>query len=290
MTKKILIVSDGKLGHVNQMLGIASCLKKKYGIDYEIQTIKNMYSTMRSLYKKNSYFCIIGAGHATHFILIMSRLFFNQKIVCLMKPTLPCFLFNMVIAPAHDSIASSDNVILTKGVPNKIVFKEKKSCTGLLLIGGPSKSNDWPEDLIFKQIDNVMRDKTVSWKILDSPRTPLSTKKYFQENYKSNYHSVDIVSSDTLPDLLSVAVKCWVTEDSASMVYESLTAGCKTGILSVNASKKNKVIRGVDALHSAGIVTRYPDLGFSKLKFELFVLNEADRCADIIANKFVFGF
>lgn len=283
---KILIISDDRLGHINQSLGIAKCLKDKYKIDHEIRRPLKLLDYNNWTFSKTDYLFVLGAGHATHLSLLFLRYIARQKVVCLMKPSFPLSMFDLVIAPEHDGISEKANVVLTKGVPNLAEKKEKITNTGVILIGGPSKSNDWPEASVFEQIMEITKDDSLDWRLFDSPRTPNGTREILHKQFKDKYLPMTELSQGELSEYLATSEKCWVTEDSASMLYEALTAGCQTGVISVNACEENKVIKGVRQLINDGIVAKYPDVSFSNTRNCRVAFNEAERCADILFERF----
>ncbi|MES9888141.1 MAG: ELM1/GtrOC1 family putative glycosyltransferase, partial [Candidatus Sedimenticola sp. 6PFRAG1] len=78
----------------------------------------------------------------------------------------------------------------------------------------------------------------------------------------------------------------WVTEDSVSMVYESLTAGVEVGLLSVPEKSESRVSRGLSCLVKDGLVTDFvgwKEHGFVKSADMQF--SESDRCAEWIVSK-----
>jgi hypothetical protein len=87
---------------------------------------------------------------------------------------------------------------------------------------------------------------------------------------------------------LASAALAWVTEDSVSMVYEALTAGCATGILAVPARRrgKKKIQLGIEALRRDRLVTDYASWqAGEKLVAPQTPFNEAARVAEWILNK-----
>ena len=48
----------------------------------------------------------------------------------------------------------------------------------------------------------------------------------------------------------------WVTEDSVSMIYEALTAGCRVGVIQIDRLKQDRIVKSVDALLEKNIVSK----------------------------------
>lgn len=47
----------------------------------------------------------------------------------------------------------------------------------------------------------------------------------------------------------------WVTEDSVSMIYEALTAGCKVGVIEIDRLKEDRITKSVDDILQVGLVS-----------------------------------
>ena len=80
----------------------------------------------------------------------------------------------------------------------------------------------------------------------------------------------------------------WVSEDSVSMVYEALTAGCATGILAVPARRhgKKKLQQGIEALARDGLVTTFAHWqNKTPLQTPARLFDEAARVAAWILDK-----
>jgi len=93
-----------------------------------------------------------------------------------------------------------------------------------------------------------------------------------------------------LPERLATASLAWVTEDRVAMVYEALTAGCATGLISVPSRLRGsrKIRRGLDALTRDAQVT--PFAAWEKgraLKVPEPPFNEAARIANWIADRWL---
>jgi uncharacterized protein len=103
--------------------------------------------------------------------------------------------------------------------------------------------------------------------------------------------AVEDVDPDWLPARLARTAQVWVTEDSASMVYEALSAGAPTGVLPVpRRGRGGRVAAGVEALRAEGLVTSYEDWRAGRpLAACDPPLAEAARCAAWIAERWFPG-
>ena len=86
---------------------------------------------------------------------------------------------------------------------------------------------------------------------------------------------------------MSFSKYSWITEDSISMIYESLTSGQLVGILSLSEDNEdNKKRESIKILKKDGWVFYDQDGNYqNKNKLKIFT-NEAKRCAIWIKQKF----
>jgi len=66
----------------------------------------------------------------------------------------------------------------------------------------------------------------------------------------------------------------WVTEDSVSMIYEALTAGCRVGVIAMDRLKQDRITNSVDVLLEKKFIANVSDIN---LLPEGQLLQEADR-------------
>ena len=68
----------------------------------------------------------------------------------------------------------------------------------------------------------------------------------------------------------------WVTEDSVSMIFEALTAGCQVGIIEIDRLKSDRITQLLDQLLTQAL------LGENKVKLLNLQLDEATQVAHIL--------
>lgn len=284
--------SDGKRGHDNQSLGLVDAFCRLTTCQVETVNVpsgwlKILYWLFRhsgshaSLPKPDF---IIGAGHATHWPMLLARGLHGGRIAVLMKPSLPLSWFDWVIAPAHDGLPEGKSVMVTQGPLNRIQKSSSHDIKeGLMLIGGPSSEYGWSESTLLKQIHLIsLHHGEINWQLTTSRRTPEGFLKNLENLDISNVTAVphDEVDSDWLPVHLAQASQVWVTPDSASMVYEALTAGAAVGCFELPYARPGRVARGLERLIREKRVTTFSDWErHGKLVPCTQELNEAERCA-----------
>ncbi len=289
----ICIVTDGKPGHQNQSIGLADALIEEVpAAVVHFQQPKTLWqlfiSAVLGLVRRPEckYRLVMGAGHSTHLTILCLGWLHQAKTIVLMKPSLPTRWFDLAIIPQHDKPdVSRVNIVATLGVLNRMKADPKIPQTGLLLIGGPSKHFVWNDDQVIKQIKSLVDKKQdISWLLTTSRRTPSSfLDKLSSQETRVTIFPVESVDATWLPQQLATAEYCWVSEDSVSMVYEALTAGCNVGLFSLESKIDSRVAKGIEMLKNSGRILQEENIGQYAPTKELF--NEASRCASIILKK-----
>ncbi|MGR9044369.1 MAG: mitochondrial fission ELM1 family protein [Gammaproteobacteria bacterium] len=293
-TLSIWVFTDDKPGHRNQLEGLLGALAKR-------RTLKCIWlpldGSLISILTAVKQCCrsprpdfIIGAGHRTHLPMLLTRLLTGGKTIVLMKPSLPLSCFDFALIPAHDGDFNDANVVTTEGVINKITpSRDHDPTKGLFLIGGPSKHFGWNSADLALQIETVINAQPeITWQLTTSRRTPdtfLTHLNNLNDKIKLIPHTETDV--DWLPRQLSEAGQVWVTEDSVSMIYESLTSGADTGLLEIPKRKSGRIQRGIRQLLDKQSLFSYSNwLETQKTSAPSIQLNEAQRCADLILDYF----
>ena len=307
--KKEIIVwrfLDGKIGHEKQSLALVNSL------DLEIKLlnipITNLIITtfinIRKLTKFSRPDLIIGVGHRVHISILVAKFFFGGKSIVIMKPSIPVHWFDLCIIPKHDQYNGKGLVYRTNGALCDIKNKSKKKSTkGLILIGGLSKDFIWNEDSVVKQIMQlVINNPKIKFELTTSRRTPIDFSLNLEIlktnldnlslNYKKNLKISFIKNQNQnwVNNRMREAKFAWITEDSISMISESLTAGQLVGIIRLSKNKlykKNKKSNSLDILKKEGFIFYDQDGTYKNTnKLKIFP-NQAEECANWIKLNFI---
>ena len=288
----VWIVSDGKPGHINQSLGLAEALAR--ATPTAIHTLSALPAGRAGLALLVKRFpgdalpgpdLIIGAGHATHLTLLAARRAYGGRAVVLMKPSLPRHWFDLCILPQHDGVAADAHTLVTEGAINRIQPEPAPSAhRGLLLMGGTSPHFEWDSDAILVQIKSILaRTPDTRWTLTTSRRTPADFLDTLPPYPNLTVVSHAATQPDWLPEQLSRSAAVWVTPDSASMVFEALTAGADVGVFDLPVNPRSRVGRAIAQLADTQRVTRFANwCAHGTLHRNLHPLAEADRCAEWI--------
>jgi mitochondrial fission protein ELM1 len=70
-----------------------------------------------------------------------------------MRPSLPVWLFDLVVVPRHDELPEGGRIVLTEGVLNPLTADGAHNPdAGIILIGGPSRHHDWDKTQMLRQV------------------------------------------------------------------------------------------------------------------------------------------
>jgi mitochondrial fission protein ELM1 len=288
--QKLLILSDGKPGHRNQSLGLAEALLRQIPghIDVIDITSRNPFRASAEAIRKARLLTrphlIIAAGQATHAALLVLGKKLDAPTVVLMRPSLPCALFDLCLIPQHD-LRHSDQpsyIIPTIGALNRIQANPEPSNRGLIMIGGASKEFTWDGESLISAISEIIANSSRDWHLTDSRRTPPG----FVESIRSlpiTIHPHQETSPDWLPSQLADVDQAWVTQDSVSMIFEALSSSASVGILPLLPRKNlSKISRAVQQLCEDQQASFFSDWQKCHQLPSAAPLREADRCAKLV--------
>lgn len=268
--------------------------------------------------KQQSIDLFIVVGHRTHWTgVLLKKIFKNSRLLVLMTPSLPLSWFDFAIIPAHDrgkamienrcprarreamlrdqgsSMSSSaaqdegkknQHIFISQGALNPIINQHRhETKRSLILIGGPSKRHGWSMDQLIAQVEQVIADHPDhQFTLTTSRRTP--TDFLNQDLFQNLPTTVSVFPVQKTPkcwlfEQLQLASEVWVTEDSVSMLYEALTAGCQVHLLQMPRLKEDRITRSVDQLLEQGLVSHVSHQSEQLQQASPFTLNEAERAA-----------
>ncbi|MDA0235061.1 MAG: mitochondrial fission ELM1 family protein [Proteobacteria bacterium] len=289
------LVTDNKPGHRSQLQGLAQALAARTPVDTRWidapsgraalwQWVGGRFPPGAGLPDPD---LILVAGHRTHLAGLAARRARGGKLVALMRPSLPLAWFDLCVIPQHDAPPARANVIATRGVLNTArPSAERADDRGLFLIGGPSKHHGWDSAGLLAQLDAILTATPgMRWTLTTSRRTPAETESAL---LALRERGVDVRPvRDTPPgwamEQVARSAQAWVSEDSVSMVYESLTAGAATGLLAVPRLGETRIAAGVMQLQHEGFVTPFETWQHvGALRQAPARLAEADRVAEAV--------
>lgn len=296
--RTLWLLTDGKPGHRSQLEGLARALAALTPTAIHWIEAPPPVAALKALARRRfppgadlpAPDLIACCGHATHLPALAARRARGGRLVALMKPSLPLACFDLCVIPQHDAPPAGDKVIATRGVLNTArTDGAREADRGLILIGGPSKHFGWDEAGLLAQLEDILAaTPAMRWTLTTSRRTPASTEAALEP---LRARGLDLRPfRDTAPGWamqeLARSAEAWVSEDSVSMVYESLSAGAATGLLAVPRLARSRVSEGVAMLIADGLVTPFAAWQTShRLTPPPTPLAEADRVAREILRR-----
>ena len=292
----IWLIGDGKPGHENQSLGLADALARRVPCTVHRISIAGKRGLITRV-RTASQACaglpkpdlIIAAGHATHLALLWLAHKQRACSIVLMRPSLPLAWFGLCIVPRHDFKKANNRakVITTSGALNRVPPPDAGPRDGrMILIGGPSATHGWDGETLLSSLAAITSNG--DWQLSDSRRTPAG----FLHEIATRMPQVEIfphqeTTPDWLPGRLARAAEVWVTEDSVSMIYESLSSGASVGLLPMPRLLTDaRVLRGLRELVADGFLTPFSAWEKSNpLKKPPTLLRESDRCAEEVIRR-----
>ena len=293
----IVYVSDGKAGHRSQALGLFQAMQRQQtDITFEevlitdlplIPLIKTIASPSKKLFKQSPDF-IFGVGSHTHFrVWLLGKIYKQAKTIILMKPSLPIFCFDYAVIPEHDGILAGDRVIVTRGALNPIQNQNRHQASRVLIaLGGSSKRHQWNQDKVLASIAQIVEKNAPAEIILTtSRRTPpefldLLTQQSFAKHLQ--IFPVQQTPQGWIFEEMQKAEAVWVTEDSVSMIFEALTAGCRVGVIEMDRLKQDRITHSVDQMVQSHLISQ--QICIVELP-QPYAFKEADRVATYLLAK-----
>jgi len=267
---KLLILSDGRMGHLNQSIAFA----KYVGYSYDVVEIKfkNRFAKVLSyLFDKiaimsqtlfianipKNYDIVVGTGSATYYATKVLAKSMKAKSVTMMLPKGYSFNFDIIFAQSHDNPPKQDNIIeipanFSYVEPKGIYHAEKKSIG--IIIGGDNKIFMISTERLKKQLDFIKQYyKDYEVAITTSPRTSKEVE-VLVHGYKFDY---EVIYSENpinpIPDFLDQCETVFITGDSTSMISEAVAYGeSNVIVLPLKSQNNNKFTRFISSLAKEG--------------------------------------
>lgn len=284
------LVADDRTGHRRQLESLALALARHCGLTcqwvHPVAPLKRWFSTSLPVDEAD---LVIGCGRRTQRTTLWLARRVGAMSIALMDPRMLRERFDLCAIPRHDGIPPSEKVLVTEGTLSPMrAGKFRDSGAGLFLIGGVAKDFEWSDAKVWRQVESIVARHPIQWTLTTSRRTPASFLHGAPDTVAAKVRVVDGNDCDAqwLVDHLAECGVAWVTEDSASMVYDALSAGAATGLISVERRRKGRLAGGVDRLADDGLITRYQQWrAGARLSPPPKPLKEADRVARVILNR-----
>jgi len=243
--KRILIISDGTPGHLNQ--SIAFCKIKN--ISYDILEVKfklklfKLFSYILDKFDRYSdelykdykrynydfYDAVVSTGSSTYYFNKFISKTNNLKSIVLMLPKSYKYTdFDYIIAQKHDNPPQLENIItvplnLSYTVPKNIINQDKNDKSIGIILGGDNSIFTMDVEniknvlnFIFKNYDGYLKYVTTSRRTSKQIEDLLSEYEF---DYKLIYSETPTINP--IPDFIENCDELFITIDSTSMISEA---------------------------------------------------------------------
>ncbi|WP_180117995.1 ELM1/GtrOC1 family putative glycosyltransferase [Acinetobacter sp. YH12096] len=252
----VLLIHDQRAGHLNPSLGVYDCLETAYATTLKNAETPDIKKWQISLLKKLTWY--------PYLFDLCSRILFNdlslkQNIDCIICSGMPNLLYGLAISrklkvpifyagdlrkvngqlvnctiTALEQKTDSDQVVLTTPPVKKdfftLQYDQLDQTTALLVLGGPTDEHPFSTEDFEKMIKKFIAfcaQNQLKGLITNSRRTP-NLEGYFQKtSIPSNIqlHLVQTENALSLVQLIQQSSYIFVTEDSTSMLAETIQSG-----------------------------------------------------------------
>lgn len=267
---RILILSDGRMGHLNQSLAFAKYLNVSYEVvsvtfkhkwlkvlSYILDRIGIYSDKLFAVQIDKKYDMVVGTGSATSYATKVLAQKMHTKSVAMMLPRGYRYDFDILFAQSHDNPPKQENIIEIPAnfsyVEPKGLYQTQKRSIGIV-IGGDNKLFTMSKEKLQEQLDFIKEYYTgYEIAVTTSPRTSKEIE-LLVSSYGFDY---EVIFSkhpiNPIPDFLAQCETVFITGDSTSMISEAVSYGKSNVVVLPLASKKeNKFTRFVGKLEKEG--------------------------------------
>ncbi len=267
---KVLILSDGRMGHLNQSIAFVKYLDKAYDI-IEVR-FKNRFFKMLSYFfdrlgikakvlfytqVNKEYEMVVGAGSTTYYAVKVLATAMQARSIIMMLPKGYRLDFDIIFAQSHDKPPKQENIIEIPAnfsyIEPQGLYVAKKKSIGIV-IGGDNKIFTMSKEKLQAQLDLIVKHyQGYEIAITTSPRTSEAVEQLI----KSYHFEYEVIFSNNpinpIPDFLELCETVFITGDSTSMISEAIAYGVSNVIvLPLQSKEDNKFERFVKALEREG--------------------------------------
>jgi mitochondrial fission protein ELM1 len=269
---RAIILSDGRMGHLNQSIALAKYL----GFSYDIVEVKARYrwSKMLSylfdrvgvvtttlfdieLSQEQEYSLVIGAGSLTYYMVKVISKRLEIKSVVMMLPRGYRYNYDIIFAQMHDRPPLRDNII---PIPINFAYVEPQgiySSNGksiAIVIGGDNREFKLSLSKLKLQLDEIVKSyEGYEIAITTSPRTSKEIESLVA-SYDFNYRVIFSQNPiNPIPDFLAQCESIFITGDSTSMISEALSYGsANVVVLPLEVKQESKFTHFISRLEAGG--------------------------------------
>lgn len=262
--KRILIISDGKPGHLNQ--SIAFCKIKN--ISYDILEVKfksKFYKVLSYILDRFNFFtdalfeehkkyypefydAIVSTGSGTYYFNKLIGQKYNKKSIALMLPKSYKYSnFYYIVAQEHDHPVLLDNLVaiplnLSYPTPKGYLKKDDNKKSLAIIIGGDNGVFSMNYYLIKDKLDEIFGKYPEYLKYITTSRRTSFDIEALIDEYEFDYKLIYSREPNVNPigDFITICDEFFITIDSTSMLSEvRANSDAKINIIELESKKEN---------------------------------------------------
>ncbi|MCO4846175.1 MAG: mitochondrial fission ELM1 family protein [Sulfurovum sp.] len=263
---RVLILSDDRMGHLNQSLAFVKYLDLSYDIvsvkfkcrwykslSYILDRIGITTEKLFDIQIDKAYDMVVGTGSTTSYATKVLAKKMHAKSVVMMLPRGYRYDFDVIFAQSHDNPPKQENIIEIPAnfsyVEPKGLYQAKKKSIGIV-IGGDNKVFTLSKEKLKTQLDTIVKkysDYEIA--ITTSPRTTEEIG-LLVASYGFDYEVLFSKNPiNPIPDFLEQCETVFITGDSTSMISEAVAYGkSNVVVLPLESQEENKFTRFIGTL------------------------------------------
>ncbi len=262
--KRILIISDGKPGHLNQ--SIAFCKIKNVSYDIlEVKFKSKFYKVLSYILDRFNFFtdalfeehkkyypefydAIVSTGSGTYYFNKLIGQKYNKKSIALMLPKSYKYSnFYYIVAQEHDHPVLLDNLIaiplnLSYPSPKGYLKKDDNKKSLAIIIGGDNGVFSMNYYLIKNKLDEIFEKYPEYLKYITTSRRTSFDVEALIDEYEFDYKLIYSREPNINPigDFIAICDEFFITIDSTSMLSEvRANSDAKINIIELESKKEN---------------------------------------------------
>lgn len=262
--KRILIISDGKPGHLNQ--SIAFCKIKNISYDILEVKFKSKFHKIASYlfdrvnffteslfeehknYYPDFYDAIVSTGSGTYYFNKLIGKKYNKKSIALMLPKSYKYSnFYYIVAQEHDHPVLLDNLLaiplnLSYPVSKGYIKKDEDKKSLGIIIGGDNSVFSMHYYMIKEKLDEIFEKYPDYLKYITTSRRTSFEIEALIEEYDFDYKLIYSREPNINPigDFIDICDEFYITIDSTSMLSEvRANSDAKINIIELESKKSN---------------------------------------------------
>ena len=274
----ILILDDGRAGHLNQSIALVKYLK----LPYDIAEVLPKYRWSKALsylldkfgirtkllfevdLHSKEYSLVVGTGSWVYYMVKVLGKVLDARSITMMLPRGYKYDFDIIFAQSHDNPPKQENII---EIPANFSYVEpqgfyeiKKHSVGIV-IGGDNKVFSISKEKLQAQLDFIVNHyQGYEIAVTTSPRTSEEVEQLI-ESYHFDFEVIFSKNPiNPIPDFLELCETVFITGDSTSMISEAIAYGVSNVIvLPLEGQEDNKFERFVKSLEREGYLHIFND-------------------------------